>query len=341
MIQLVFRAAVLVLMIVQADVLRSNESDSKQPIAIVETPRLVFSDVMRGELINETFTIKNVGDSMLRFEGVEMSHTGMKIRVKQVVEPGAQIEAVIEWETHGIAGDMQGVAALLTNDPMQPRIELVLEGKIIPPIQVLPRPAFYLSQFQGEHTTTTFTIQNNQDKEIKIEKLEQLGEHFEAQVEPVTEGRQWGLIVSIPAETPVGRFQEALKIHTDDKENKTIYVQVNVLVKPEVFVNPDVIDFGRLSQSRIDSNPSMLEFLAQTLVINRREGTMIIKDIQNPLPFIEVDLIPDGPSSAFQLAIRLTDELAEIGRFDDQITLITDDPEHAEIDISVRGEVLE
>jgi hypothetical protein len=220
-------------------------------------------------------------------------------------------------------------------------VELILEGKIIPPIQVLPRPVFYLSQFQGEQTTTEFTIQNNQEKHIQIERLELLGKHFNAKTITRTEGKKWGLVVTVPPDTPVGRYQEALKIHTDDKDARPIHVQVNVLVKPDVFINPDNIDFGHISLSRIQSKPQLLQLVTQTLVINRREGPMDIREIKSPLPFVEVDVTPEGPSSAFQLFVKFDLDLMVKGRFDHRITLLTDDPEYAEIHIPIRGEILE
>lgn len=338
---IVFRAALTFMLVVKATVLLATGQDDTRPILVIDTPHKQFNDVMRGAVINESFTIKNAGNAPLRVEGVEMSHPSMKIRVKQVIQPGEEVAARIEWDTQSIAGDLQGVAVLQTNDPLHPRAELLLQGKVIPPIQILPRPVFYLSQFQGEQSITEFIIQNNQDKAIQIDRLERLGEHFNAKVETKTEGKVWGLVVSVPADTPVGRFHEALRIYTNDPENKSIHIQVNIMVKPDVFINPDAIEFGKISLARIRSNPELLEFLTQTLVINRRQGTMTIEKIKSPVPFIEVSLIPDGSSDAFQLNVKLSRELLETGRFEDQITLVTDDPKHAEIGIPVSGEVID
>jgi hypothetical protein len=315
------------------------EPGESKPIAVVETPDKQFQDIMRGDLISESFVIKNAGDLALNIEGIEMSHTGMKIRVKSKVEPGASVEAIIEWDTQGFAGEVEGNATVLTNDPLQPRLNLTLKGRIIPPIEVLPRPAFYLSQFQGEHSATEFTIRNNQEKRIKILRLEPLGEHFEASIEALEEGKLWSLIVKIPAATPPGRFREALKIHTDDEQNPAIHVEVNVLVKPDIFISPDAVDFGRISQARIKSNPQVLEFLAQTIVVNRREGAMSINAKKSDIPFIQVEQEPEGRSTAFALDVKLDPALLQHGPFEGQIIISTDDPEFPELKIPVTGEV--
>jgi hypothetical protein len=313
--QTISRAGILILLVVHATILFAAEQSETKPIVIIASPEKVFHSVMRGDLISEKFTIRNAGDSLLRFEGIEMSHPGMKIRVRQAVKPGESAEAVIEWDTQGIAGDMEGAAVILTNDPLQPRVNLTLKGRIVPPIQILPRPVFYLSQFQGEQFTTEFSIQNNQKKAIIIKSLELLGDHFKARVETQEAGKKWALIVTIPASTPSGRFREALKIHTDDDQNPSVYVQVNVLVKPDVFINPDAVDFGRISHARLKSNPQILEFLAQTIVINRREGVMSINAMKSDIPFVRVEQAPEGRS--------------------------TNDPEFPELKIPVTGEVTE
>ena len=337
--QIISRAGIFILLVAHATILFAAEQSGTKPIVIVASPEIKFQSVMRGDLITEGFAIRNVGDSLLKFEGIEMSHPGMKIRVKQAVKPGESVEAVIEWDTQGIAGDMEGVAVILTNDPLQPRVNLTLKGRIIPPIQVLPRPVFYLSQFQGEQSTTEFTIQNNQERTLSIKRLELLGDHFEASVETQDVGKKWSLIVTIPASTPSGRFREALKIHTDDDQNPSIYVQVNVLVKPDIFIDPDAVDFGRISRARIKSNPQVLEFLAQTIVINRRKGAMSINAKKSDIPFIRVEQEPEGRSTAFALDVKLDPALLQHGPFEGQVIISTDDPEFPEFKIPITGEV--
>jgi hypothetical protein len=339
--QTLFRVGISVFLLVHAITLFAAEPDRLKPIVIVESPDKGFQSIMRGGLITEGFIIRNAGDSVLKFEGIEMSHSGMKIRVKQTVKAGDSVEAVVEWDTQGIAGDVEGIVVLLTNDPLQPRLHLSLKGRIIPPIQILPRPVFYISQFQGEQSETRFTIQNNQEKAVEIERVELLGDHFTAEVKTLEPGRKWSLTVTIPAATPSGRFREALKIHTDDEQHPSLYVQVNVMVKPDVFIDPETVDFGLVSQARILSNPQILEFMTQTIVIGRRDGDMTIKTVQADLPFISVEQEPEGASSGFRLDLKLNPELLKSGKFEGQITLITDDPEYSEIKIPVNGEVSE
>ena len=339
--QAIVRPGIFILLLIQAAQVFAAGQDEAVPIVVVDSPHKEFQSVMRGDLITERFTVRNAGGSLLKFEGVEMSHPGMKIRIGQKVEPGSSTEAVIEWDTQGIAGDLEGVAVILTNDPKQPRVNLTLRGQIVPPIQILPRPIFYLSQFHGEQTTTEFTIQNNQEKEVEIKRLELLGEHFEATFKAQEPGRKWSLIVTIPAGTAPGRFREALKIYTDDEQNPSLYVQVNVMVKPDVFVNPEEVDFGQVSEARVRSDRQALEFLTQTVVINRREGEMSIKVIESDIPFVIVRQEPESPSGSFRLDVKLNPELIQSGSFEGQIKLFTDDTEHSVITIPVRVDVLD
>ena len=128
-------------------------------------------------------------------------------------------------------------------------------------------------------------------------------------------------------------------MHTDDPALARIHLEVNVLVKADVFTSPEVVDFGRVSRSRIRSNPEVLDLLTQTLVINRRAGEMSIKAMDVDVPFIWVRQEPEDRSAAFRLDIGLEAEKLVNGLFEGQLVLSTDDPAFPELKIPVRGEI--
>ena len=108
-----------------------------------------FGTVNQGTVVNQDFAISNSGTSILRIEKIEFSMPGMNVQVQQAIEPGTSVDLVISWDTKGLAQDVEGKALLYLNDPEHPKVLLTIMGNVVPPIEILPMPAFYMSQFMN------------------------------------------------------------------------------------------------------------------------------------------------------------------------------------------------
>jgi len=298
-----------------------------------------FGQVRQGETVSVKFQIRNSGTEPLTITGLEFSMPGINARVKQEIAAGSIAEILISWDTSRLRGEVKGQAVLTLNDPQIPKVVLTLRGKVVPSIEILPKPAVYISQFSGEGKSASLRIRNNRQRQLKLVRLESLGKHFQAEYEVLEDGKLFEITVTIPVQTPIGRYRESLLVHTDDPELERIHLEINVLVKADVFINPEVMDFGRVSRARIQSNPEVLDFLTQTIVINRRAGEMSINAVRTDIPFIWVKQEPEGRSNAFRLDAGLKPETLVNGRFEGQIILSTDDPSFPELNIPVKGEI--
>jgi hypothetical protein len=298
-----------------------------------------FGKVKQGETVTAKFRVHNVGTESLSILGLEFSMPGMNARVKQEIDAGTNTDILMTWDTSRLRGEVEGQTVLTLNDPQNPKIVLTLSGTVVPSIEILPRPAVYISQFSGETKFKSLRIRNNQQSQLNIVRLEPLGDHFQANYEVLEQGSLFEITVSIPAETPIGRYRESLIVHTDDPAYKSFHLEVNLLVKADIFINPEIVDFGRVSLARIRSNPEAIDFLTQTLVINRREGEMSIISANTDLPFIAVQQDPEGRSEAFRLDVGLNADKLVKGPFEGYIMLSTDDSDFSDIKIPVKGEV--
>jgi len=298
-----------------------------------------FGQVSQGETVSVKFQIRNSGTEPLTITGLEFSMPGMNARVKQEIAAGSIAEILINWDTSRLRGEVKGQAVLTLSDPQIPKVVLTLRGKVVPSIEILPKPAVYISQFSGEGKSASLRIRNNRQRQLKLVRLESMGEYFQAEYEVLEDGKLFEITITIPAETPIGRYRESLLVHTDDPELERIHLEINALVKADVFINLDVVDFGRVSRARIQSNPEVLDFLTQTFVINRREGERSINAVKSDIPFIWVKQEPEGRSNAFRLDAGLKTESLVNGRFEGQIILSTDDPGFPELNIPVKGEI--
>jgi hypothetical protein len=260
---------------------------------------------------------------------------GMNMRVQQTIAPGKTADLQLTWDTKKIVKDVEGKALLHLNDPEHPKVMLTITGTVIPPIEFSPMPAFYMSQFKGEEKSRTITIRNNQDTDLHITRIETGGEHFIASIEEQEPGKLYLLHVTVPAQTPVGRYRESVFVHTDDPVRQRMHVEVNILVKPDIFLVPESVDFGRIDLAQIAHNPSLLDLVQQTVIINRRLGLMTIDSIESDIPFLTIRTEPDKPSQSFRLEVGLVKEKLQAGTFKGNLIVKTNDPQFPELNIPV------
>lgn len=296
-----------------------------------------FGSIPQGQSVTAGFGLENSGDEPLIVERMEFSLPGMDARVKQRLEPGATTTVEVTWDTDKLRREVEGSLTLYMNDPAMPQVVLRLSGIVVPAIEFLPRPAFYFSQFSGERQTQSITLKNNQDHPLTVESLSSSSANFEYRYRELEPGRLFELTVSTRPETPAGRYRDSLFIRTSDAHHARLHVEVNILVKPDVFIDPGSVDFGTLSRSHIRSNRSVLDFIRQTLVISRREGRMLFTSVAADLPFLVVDTSPAGAAETIMLEVGIDPDEMETGPIRGSIRIATDDPEHPVLEIPVTG----
>lgn len=310
------------------------------PNASFDTLDSDFGTVKQGQVITQKFTIANKGDAPLRIEKVQFSMPGMKVKVKQEIPPGQSADMKIEWDTSRFTQLVKGQALLFLNDKKQPKVVLTLTGTVISPIDILPFPAVYLSQFTGEHVSRSVTIKNNQDHKFDITKLEPKGKNFSASLKVLELGKQYQIDVVVPPETAIGRYQEALILHTNDKIYPKINIGMNVLVKPDIYITPESLEFGQVNLTKIKENPSILNLIEQDFLVKRKIGDMTVKGISTDVPFLKLTLDPVGKAQNFQIDVGLALDKLAPGKFNGSIILETDDPEFSKLSVPVSGEII-
>ncbi len=246
------------------------------PKATLDTQEQNFGRVLQGQVVSQTFRLRNDGDSVLRIEQARFSMPGMSIRTQQEIPAGTATDITIQWDTRGFNREVKGQTLLTLNDPARPQLLLTTSGEVQAPIEIVPRPALYLSQYKGEAGGGSLEILNHQQRPLQITRLEPRGSHFRANLETLEAGQHYRIRVEVPADTPIGRYRESLLLHTDDPQRPRLGVEVNVLVKNDVHASPETVEFGQLSLKRLQHQAGILELIRQTLSVSNRHGAMRI-----------------------------------------------------------------
>ena len=312
---------------------------TESPRALFPTRSHDFGTVTQGAKIVREFTVRNQGTNPLTIEGGELSMPGMKARFNTGIGPGEEARITLEWDTSGVRGEVRGEAGFRLNDPAQPTVTLSLSGVVKLPIEIRPFAAVFFSIWKGESAERSVTIVNNEERPLNILGLKPDGKHFVASLQTVEPGKIYDLLVKIPPETPPGRYTEAVYLESDHPALSRLRIAVNVLVKTEIYTNPEVVDFGVVSLAQLARAPSLLELLTQTLVVRKRLGEFEITAIVSAPSVLHITQAPIGRSGTFRIDVGLAREKLQPGTITGSIHVQTNDKDFPSLVIPVRGEV--
>jgi hypothetical protein len=295
---------------------------------------------VQGDVVRQAFSIQGVppGTAISR---VEVDQPGLSARFRRTPEPGSQPQVRLEWDTTPLSGQVEGKATVMWADPTTAPVTLRLRGKVRPPFDVTPVPAVFLSAFVGETKAQTLTIAVTGDAPVTITRVEPDGTHFSAALKTIEAGRRYELAVSVPPNASPGRFMERVVLHTSHPTRPRLVIPVNVLVKADVYANPEDVDFGQIALAQVSRQPSMQPLLTETFIVRRRQGPFAITKVASDVPWLKIARDPAaGRSEAFRFDVSLDfARLVPETKLDGTITISTDDPRFPEIKVPVRGAV--
>src|SRR5215213_9795469 len=117
-----------------ADELAANAKTgaAEAPHIVVDEPHYDFGSMQRGTSKSHEFVIRNTGNAPLKIRngGTTCKCTLSKV-ADESIAPGGSTTVKLEWTAKSDGGPFRQTATILTNDPTQSQVELVVEGQIL------------------------------------------------------------------------------------------------------------------------------------------------------------------------------------------------------------------
>jgi len=310
------------------------------PEIVAPAPTHDFGTSRQGQPIVHAFVLQNRGTQPQVIDRVDLSQGGMKARFAKRIEPGQQQTITITWDTRALSGEVSAEAVVRFQDSAVETRTLVLKGVVKAAIEVLPHPAVFFSVFQGETAERRIQIVNNEETPVTVKEVQAQSTHFTTELKPVQAGRTYELIVRVPSDVPPGRYMESATVVTDHAERPRLTVSVNVLVKSDLYANPEAVDFGTVTLTDVDRSPRQLELLTQTVMLRRRQGTFEIKSVQPSIPAVKIIHEPaKGSSESFRLDVSLVRSELQPGPLEGSIRILTTAEDFPEVLVKISGRV--
>jgi hypothetical protein len=315
----------------------TTSADSQAIPAPAETTH-DFGTVKAGTVVTHMFAVSRPAPGV-SVQRVELSEPGMKARLTPATDHDDQLGLTLTWNTTMLDGHIESQAQVHWSDQSYAAVRLTLRGTVTPVIALDPFAAVFFSVYQDEGGESIVKIVNRDDRPLEITGLEPAGSHFTAQIRTLVPGQEYALVVSVPAGAEFGRFQERVVVHTNQPLRPEVPVAVNVLVKPNLYASPEIVDLGEVNLEQLRRAPPLRDALSQVVGIRRRQGAFAITSVGSNIPGLDIKVSPSGPAESFRMDINLISDQLKRGVVSGMIRLGTSDPMFPEIAVPVRGEI--
>jgi hypothetical protein len=316
-------------------------AQSAQPAGVIFSETTCdFGTVKQGSKVVHRFVVRNGTAETLTIKNVQFSIPGLSARFRPAIVPHGEGTITVEWDTSHLSGEMAGEATVLFADSAERTETLQLKAVVRPAVEILPYPAIFLSAFRGEDIECRLKIVNNTDEPMAVSLPTTGSKHFLASLRTIEPGKVYELVARIPSAVTPGRYDDELPLATDNPKLSNINIPVHVFVKPDLYANPEAIDFGSVSAEELRKNPATRDLLTQTFLVKKRKGKFEIKKVASDLEVLEVRKDPPGgKNSTYRVDIALNPQKIKAGKLAGSIEIETDDKDFPRITIPVAGRV--
>jgi Protein of unknown function (DUF1573) len=224
----------------------SSPSKARGPQPSLTDPRVEveervydFGTMQRGTTRRHDFVIRNVGHAPL---SLSAGSTTCKCTLSEVTDksipPGESTHVRLEWVARTGTGPFRQTATVLTNDPLESRLDLVVSGTVTEPLGVVPSDLLFSKVTAGKPKAAQIIIMAMFRDDLQVSDPElsdpQTREFFDVQIEavphedlPDPEAKQ-GVRVTVTAKRglPMGRIDQWLTVRTNLPDAETLEIPV-------------------------------------------------------------------------------------------------------------------
>ncbi len=224
------------------------------PRAVPIEPIKDFEIVAKGEEVHHTFEIKNEGNATLELTDVRPACGCTVAEFDSKIAPGEIGQVRTTLQTLDFYGPISKSVAVFTNDPDNPKIQLVLKANVKPYVGINPGYARFI-YVQGEHIEPiTQTLWPEDNHALNVLEVRNPYDFLEVEVHKAVEGEidprhpepQWLVTVELDPYSPVGALREYVEVTTDHPKQKIVRIPISGFVRPRQHVTPHELNLGVL-----------------------------------------------------------------------------------------------
>lgn len=295
-----------------------------------------FGSVLQGTAVEHAFVLRNPGDAPLRITGVRASEGLAMKAVAVMVPPRAERTLSVALDTARLSGPVAMSLVVAMDDGTER--EFRLGGQVMPPIEVRPRPAFFVSTQKGQSRQAVLDLYNHEAMPVTLSlPTVAPGGRYRLALQELEPGRHFRLTLTVAADAPAGRFSEFIALTSSSRTKPKVPLGVNLQVRERVYTFPDAVDFGSVRVSDL-GRPAVAN--TQTLMVYRSggRGFSATPDLKGMRANVTAEPGPQG--DRVQVTLALPPDTPP-GPLRGTLVLRTSDAEFAQLEVPVTGQVVE
>lgn len=305
------------------------------PKAVVTEPVRDFETVARGEKLVHEFVIENQGTAALTLNEVRPACGCTVAEFDETIAPGAsgKVRAVVD--TTSFAGPIAKSVAVFTNDPANPKLQLVIKAMVKPYLEVSPGYARW-NYVQGELIEPiTQTLVSADDQRFEILEVKSPYDYVQVVQRDVSTPQQtrYELDVLLDPQAPVGALREFVEIMVDHPKQKVVQIPLSGFVRPRQHATPKSVEFGELERAHLPQRRIV------TFTHFATQGVEV-KDVESDITGVDGTISQeDERGHRFKLTLEVGPD-AQPGPFSGEVRIHTTDPQLPVYRLPVSGTIL-
>jgi hypothetical protein len=242
----------------------------------------------------------------------------------KVIPPGQEGSVTLEVQGDKISGTWQKNATVHTNDPKHPRLTVTLGGSIVKYVDVEPERV-YLRGMYGEQVMGEVLISSiEKKKDLKVlEVTSNIDDKMTYKVEPDAEPGHYKVRIYKNPKLPTLNTWGSLFIKTNSENTPDKVVQVNVVTRGAIIVQPSTLNFGSVPHT----DPKGVE---KTITVSKVKGDFRIRDVAFSSDFYKASVEPVEEGKTYKVTVRFHPS-ADQRSYLDEMIINTDDPQEPSI----------
>ena len=297
--------------------------------------------VAQGEIVEVDFKILNEGSETLEVKAVRPTCGCTVADYDQEIAPGAEGVVKAKLDTKDFSGPISKSILVMTNDPREPTVSVVIKADVRPFVEVLPRPLIRFNAVQREPMTQKVVVVGaDSDQDFKVTKVESSVSFLKASVRKLSgdeliggkSSQQYEVSLELAKGAPVGPVSAKLSIMTDHPKAPEVVVKVYGVVRALIQVTPAQVQFGTVdAKARPGRN---------VIVVNNRTGkaamTLGALVVDDAAFDASVSTIEEG--RRYQVTIKVKED-ATAGAHAATLTIKTNDSDFPELAVPVKANI--
>lgn len=297
--------------------------------------------VAQGEVVEVNFKILNEGSQPLELKAVRPTCGCTVADYDKEIAAGGEGVVKATLDTKDFAGPISKSILVMTNDPREPTVSVVIKADVRPYVEVLPRPLIRFNAVQREPMSQKVVVVSAEPgQDFKVSKVTSSVPFLTASVRRLSgdelisgkAGKQYEVSLDLARNAPVGPVSAQLTIMTDHPKAPEVAVKVYGVVRAMIQVTPAQVQFGTVDAK---AKPGR-----NLIVVNNRTGKAAMElgnvSVDDAAYETSVSTIEEG--RRYQVTVSLKEDAAA-GAHSATLTIPTNDPDFAELTVPVKANV--